>query len=202
MDVPADGQQIVAGGLRPGHHVEGFPGLHTGQGAGHHVAGVVTAAAAGDDVAAHGLFHQYGQQLGGQVVQLDGLAGGQLQGRNVVLVGNLCQELQPGQRQAAAGQAQAQHVLGAVPLGIAAKTAGRSLVILAGQFARRKGHGLFMELLDLGAVEIEPLFVHTDLLLYNRIRTHSSIYYTTPKEHKTTGEPLKFPRVAIAFWEK
>src|SRR5699024_10788296 len=67
-DVPADGEQVVAGGLGPGHHVEGFGGLHAGQRAGHDVARVVAAAPAGDDGGPGGLFHQGGKQVGGQVV--------------------------------------------------------------------------------------------------------------------------------------
>ena len=167
VDVPADGQQIVAGCLGPGQHVEGLAGLHAGQRAGHDVAGVVAAAAAGDDVAVDGALHQDGNQLGGQVVQLDGLAGGQLQGGDAVLAGDAGQELQPGAGQAAAGHAQAQHVFGAVPLGVGAEAARSALVVLAGHFARGESPGLLGEFLNLVAEEIKPLFVHERLLLWS-----------------------------------
>ena len=59
------------------------------------------------------------------------------------------------------GTTQAQHMLGAVPLGIAAESAGNAFVILAGQFPGGKFPGLFIEVFNFDAIEVEPLFIHT-----------------------------------------
>lgn len=58
------------------------------------------------------------------------------------------------------GQAQPQHMLGGIALGITAKPAGNAFVVLAGNFALGKGVDRVGKTTDFFAVSVEPLLVH------------------------------------------
>ena len=160
VDVTADGKQILRCGLGPGHNVKSFAGLHAGQGAGLNVAGVITAAAAGDNAAGDGGLHDGRHLVRGQIVHLDRFAGGQLQEWHMVLLNSLCHKVQALRRDPAARQAQPQHMLGGIVLGITAKPAGNAFVVLAGNFALGKGVDRVGKAANFFAVSVEPLLVH------------------------------------------
>ena len=160
VDVTADGKQILRCGLGPGHNVKSFAGLHAGQGAGLNVAGVITAAAAGDNAAGDGGLHDGRHLVRSQIVHLDRFAGGQLQEWHMVLLNSLCHKVQALRRDPAARQPQPQHMLGSIALGITAKPAGNAFVVLAGNFALGKGVDRVGKAADFFAVSVEPLLVH------------------------------------------
>ena len=160
LDVPADGQQIFGHRLGVGNHVEGLAGLDAAEGAGHHVPGVVAAAPLGVYLTAHRLGHEGRHLIGRQVVELDGLAGGQLHPAHLLPLHHLGQELQPLHRQPSAGQTQAEHVFGGVPLGVGAQAAGHALVVLPVDLPLVEGADGVFEALNFCVENIGPLFVH------------------------------------------
>ena len=160
LDVPADGQQIFGHRLGVGNHVEGLAGLDAAEGAGHHVPGVVAAAPLGVDLTAHRLGHEGGHLIGRQVVELDGLAGGQLHPAHLLPLHHLGEEFQPLQGQPPAGQAQAEHVFGGVPLGVGAQAAGHALVGLPVDLPLVESADGLLKVLNLSAQGIGPLLVH------------------------------------------
>ena len=93
-------------------------------------------------------------------MKLDSLAGGQLHPAYLLPLHHLGQEFQPLQGQPPAGQAQAEHVLGGVPLGVGAQAAGHALVVLPVKLPLVKGADRLFKAFDLPAEGIGPLFVH------------------------------------------
>ncbi len=79
VNVVQQAEQVVRGHLGIGNHIEALAGQHTGQGRRHHVAGVVSAAAPADDARVQRLCRHIQNLAAGQMMQLDGLAGGQLE---------------------------------------------------------------------------------------------------------------------------
>ena len=78
----------------------------------------------------------------------------------MVLLNSLCHKVQALRRDSAARQAQPQHMLGGIALGITAKPAGNAFVVLAGNFALGKGVDRVGKAADFFAVSVEPLLVH------------------------------------------
>ena len=159
-DVPADGQQVVRHRLGIGDGVEGLAGLDAGQGAAHHVAGVVAAAALAVDAAGDGRLHEGGHLGGGEVVELDRLTGGELEPPHLMLFHRAGQELQPVRGEPPRRQAQAEHVSAVLPLGVAAQAAGQALIGLPVQLAPVEGGDGILEAVDLLAEDIGPLLCH------------------------------------------
>jgi hypothetical protein len=159
-DFPADGEEVVRHRLRVGIGVEGLPLLHAGEGAAHDVPGVVPAAAPAEDAAGDGRLHDGGDLLRREVVELHRLTGGELQPPDVIALHGVRQELQPLRRQPSGGQAQAQHVLFRVPLGVAAHAAGDALIVLPVDFPLLELPDFFGEGLNLLPVRLNPLLVH------------------------------------------
>ena len=120
--------QVVAGGLGPGQDVKVFVRLHAGQGRAHDVAGIVSAAAHGDDAGVQAALHDVVDGIGLQVMQLDGLAGGEVDAAHLVAADRVGGKGQFFRGDPAGGHAQAQHVGFAAPLGVAAVQAGKAFV--------------------------------------------------------------------------
>ena len=121
-------QQIVARGLCPRQHVEILVRLHTGQRRAHDIAGIVAAAAQGDDTRVERLLDQLAHGILTEVMQLDGLAGGEVRALDAVLADGLCHKGELIARDAACGHTQAQHAGLAALLGVAAIVAGKTFV--------------------------------------------------------------------------
>ena len=113
-------RQVVARGLRPRQHVEVLPLLHAGERGAHHIARVVAAAAHRDDAMVERALDDVADRLPRQVVQLDGLAGGEVDAPDAVPADHLRRERQLLRRHAARRHAQAQHARLAVALRIGA----------------------------------------------------------------------------------
>ena len=160
VNLPADGEKVVRHRRRVRGRVKGLPLLHAGEGAAHDVPGVVPAAAPAEDAAGGSLLHNGGHLLRRQVVELHRLAGGELQSPDLVLLHGIRQEFQPLQGQPPGGQAQAEHVLRRVPLGIAAHAAGTALVVLPVNFALLEIPDFPGEGFNLLSVGLEPFLVH------------------------------------------
>ncbi len=69
-------EEMPLGRLGIGIHVEELSGIHSGKRSGRHVAGIVPASALGDDTMVQRLVHDLCYLAAGQVMELDGLAGG------------------------------------------------------------------------------------------------------------------------------
>ncbi len=132
-------------GFGPGQHIKGFPGVHSGEGRTHDVAGIVSTAAIADNVHIQGVVHDGIYLFRHQVMQLHGLAGGEVHQGHLLFIQGADQEIQLVFRQTAGRGPQPQHVVLAVTLGIAAIFAGETLVVLFGQFSGMKRFSFFPE---------------------------------------------------------
>ena len=119
---------IVARRLGVGQHVEIFARFHAGQGGAHGIAGEVAAAAHGDDAVVQGLLHNGVQGLGQQIVELDGLAGGEVGPGDGIGADGLGHKGQLVPGDPPGGHAQAEHAGLAALLGIAAVQTGKTLI--------------------------------------------------------------------------
>ena len=137
--------QVLTCGLCPGQHVEVLPFLYAGQGRAGHVPGEVSAAAHGDNAAVQGALHDGTHRLRRQVVELDGLAGGEMSPGHGIRPDGLGREGQLLLGHAARGHPQAQHAGLAALLGIAAIQAGETLVGRLVQLSGIERRGLLPE---------------------------------------------------------
>ena len=113
--------------------------------------------------------YEGGDLLCAQVVELDGLAGGELQPAHLLPLHRPGQKVQPLQVQPPAGQPQAQHVPGGVPLGIGAHAAGHALVGPSVQLPPVKGGDGLLKAVDLPAEGVFPLLVHEMLSPFHSV---------------------------------
>ena len=120
--------EVVPGGLGPGQNVEILALLHAGEGRAHHVPGEVSAAAHGDDARVQGFFHDVADIVLLQIVELNGLAGGEMGPGHGMLPDGPGGERQLFLRHPSGGHPQAQHAGLAAFLGIAAVQPGKTLI--------------------------------------------------------------------------
>ncbi len=88
-------------GFGPGQHIKGFPGVHSGEGRTHDVAGIVSTAAIADNVHIQGVVHDGIYLFRHQVMQLHGLAGGEVHQGHLLFIQGADQEIQLVFRQTA-----------------------------------------------------------------------------------------------------
>ena len=165
VDIPADGQQVFGYCLGVGHNVKRLPRLHTAERAGHHVPGIVAAAALGENGAVNCRFHDFGHLACRQVVELDGLAGGQFYPVYLLTLHCLGQKFQLLQGQPAARHTQAQHVPGGVPLCIGTQAPGYALIGFPVELAPVKSADGLLKGLNFCPERAGPLVVHVVLNL-------------------------------------
>ena len=185
--------QVLTCGLCPGQHVKIFTLLHAGEGRAHHVPGEVSAAAHGDDARVQGLFHNGADGVLLQVVELDGLAGGEVGPGHVILPDGLGGERQLFLRHPAGGHPQAQHTGLSALLGVAAVQAGKALIggLVQLSGVKRGGPGLKFRQVLLPALSIDlmhggflPVFQQS--ILYDRSLPHLHDF-AQPTLHKNCG---------------
>ena len=140
-----EGHQIIPGGLRPGQDVKIFLLLHPGEGGAHDIPGKVPAAAYGDNPRIQGVRHDGAGGGAVQVVELDGLAGGEMHTAYLVLADGPGDESQFFRCYPAGRHPQAQHVGGTALLRVAAVVAGKALVGGLVQLTGVKGGSFFLK---------------------------------------------------------
>ena len=140
-----EGHEVLAGGLGPGEDVEVLALFHAGEGGDHGISGKIAAAAPGDDAHVQGLFHDGEEGVGLEVVELDGLAGGEVELVHPVLPDAVGHEGQLFLIQPTAGGPQAEHTRLAALLGVAAEAAGEAFILFYGGRAGIETAGRFLK---------------------------------------------------------